>query len=947
MANTIHLDNSKTIVQTTTKTNSKTNRKTKLKDTLGEFLCNQIKNDPNYKIWSDEFEMPDYISDNLSKPLRDYQIEAVKHFIYLYESGQIDKAKHVLFNMATGTGKTLTMAAIVLYLYEWGYRHFVFLVHQVQIKKQAVANLTDKHFDKYLFAKTVKFNGKSIAIKAIERFDDGKKDGINFMFFSTQMLYERINNDKENSISRDDFIQNNTIIIADEAHRLNVDTRKKSERDDENNWEKSVQSVLNANPKNLLLEFTATVDLQNDNIHQKYQDKLVYKYDFLQFNKDGYSKNVAFLYNDETQIADQKRLLIINAVSLSEYRRLFAKMAMGIDINPIVLIKSTKIAQSEEDRAFFHKVIHSLREDDFIHLQNSAKQRADLLDDSKLLIRQMFTWLNSKQSGFMGLKGLINHIKERFAPNHTLIYNSKTKEQADLLPLLDSPKNTIRAIFSVNALNEGWDVLSLFDIIHFDISASKKVSLQDIQLIGRGARLYPYHLPKSYKNHDDLLTHADKHFDYDKYKRKFDNAPDEYGRILETFYYHFVKTGTFLDNLQTQLLEEGIVNQGVEKRSIHLKSTFLQSQTYQKGFVLVNKQEYRSKNSDDDINLTFNRAIIADNYELKSKALTDIQNNKNSQDRQSKTIYLTQEYFSRHLLYKALMIAQNNFFRINNLKKHIVGIKSIDEMIDIYLPMCQIEYNYSKNKNIETLSADEKLQLLINAILPEIRKAIDKHLPQVVGSQTFYPKPLSDIFSQHKNIYLVAYPDINPMTGEKTYIAPDERAKAQSYHDNAQLQYDVAKADWYAYNENYGTSEEKSFVKYIASQIENLKQKYQGAEIYLLRNELDYYLFCRDGRRFSPDYMMIINDIKNHQIYYQCLFEPKGSHLLDKDKFKQETLMDLVNCDIDINNHTNNYSPSNPINIQAYQHIQFLGFEFYNSAKIAEFAKDFQGKLLG
>ena len=104
-----------------------------------------------------------------------------------------------------------------------------------------------------------------------------------------------------------------------------------------------------------------------------------------------------------------------------------------------------------------------------------------------------------------------------------------------------------RVIFSVDALTEGWDVLSLYDIIHFDISAAKKVSLQDIQLIGRGARLCPYKLHKSYRLNNDNLGLFDKEhgYEFDQYKRKFDNAIDEYGRVLETFMYHFVKTGTF------------------------------------------------------------------------------------------------------------------------------------------------------------------------------------------------------------------------------------------------------------------------------------------------------------------------------------------------------------------------------------------------------------------
>ncbi len=62
----------------------------------------------------------------------------------------------------------------------------------------------------------------------------------------------------------------------------------------------------------------------------------------------------------------------------------------------------------------------------------------------------------------------------RFREDNSMTYNSQKKKKRIYYLLLDSPRNVIRAIFSVNALNEGWDVLSLFDIIHFDISESKK-----------------------------------------------------------------------------------------------------------------------------------------------------------------------------------------------------------------------------------------------------------------------------------------------------------------------------------------------------------------------------------------------------------------------------------------------------------------------------------------
>lgn len=105
-------------------------------------------------------------------------------------------------------------------------------IFQLQIKNQAVKNFTDYKFAKYLFnPKGVKLNGKTINIRAIDRFQDAQKDAINFMFFSTALLYNRLTEDKENSLTAQDFADNAVVVIADEAHRLNVDTRKTQE-----NW---------------------------------------------------------------------------------------------------------------------------------------------------------------------------------------------------------------------------------------------------------------------------------------------------------------------------------------------------------------------------------------------------------------------------------------------------------------------------------------------------------------------------------------------------------------------------------------------------------------------------------------------------------------------------------------------------------------------------------------
>ena len=122
------------------------------------------------------------------------------------------------------------------------------------------------------------------------------------------------------------------------------------------------------------------------------------------------------------------------------------------------------------------------------------------------------------------------------------------------------------------------------------------------------------------------------------------------------------------------------------------------------------------------------------------------------------------------------MCSENNFFRFSNLRQHIPGIKSVDELIDEYLPKYEIQYLYQEGKDIDDLDAREKLRLLVNSILPEIRKRIDLNMPKEIGGNQFTPVPLSEVFEREKTIYLVAYP-VDDESGQKVYIAPDERAK--------------------------------------------------------------------------------------------------------------------------------------------------------------------------
>ena len=141
-----------------------------------------------------------------------------------------------------------------------------------------------------------------------------------------------------------------------------------------------------------------------------------------------------------------------------------------------------------------------------------------------------------------------------------------------------------------------------------------------------------------------------------------------------------------------------------------MKEQFLSSETYQKGFVLANRQIYRKKTTDEEIDTTFNKIIKASNYNLHSAGISDKDQNKYTASLATDTIRINEKSFSEEIIRKALMAAENDFFRFENIRKHIVGLDSVDTLIEEYLPKFEIKYTYERGKDICQLTPQEKLR---------------------------------------------------------------------------------------------------------------------------------------------------------------------------------------------------------------------------------------------
>ena len=99
-------------------------------------------------------EIPKYISENLKYNFFDWQKTAFENFLTFEAIKEAENSKlptHLMFNLATGTGKTLLMAASILHYYRKGYRHFIFFVNQNNIIDKTENNFIQSSHNKYLF----------------------------------------------------------------------------------------------------------------------------------------------------------------------------------------------------------------------------------------------------------------------------------------------------------------------------------------------------------------------------------------------------------------------------------------------------------------------------------------------------------------------------------------------------------------------------------------------------------------------------------------------------------------------------------------------------------------------------------------------------------------------------------------------------------------------------
>lgn len=814
--------------------------------------------------------IPEYINANLSHTLRHYQDEALRN--YHYTRTQIKPSpQHVLFNMATGSGKTDLMAGLILYLYqEYDYHNFLFTVNTNSVLMKTKDNLVNQNSDKYLYQDKIEIDGKQISIVEVERFPRIQEGNtIYIKLASVQKVSDDLFVLKENTMGLSDYERQPVVILADEAHHYSAST--KSEKEAENTWESAINKILNArneqNQKNLLLEFTATVDFDKEVIYDKYRDKVVYRYPLSKFMFDGYSKQVKRI---ETSASDEGKML--NVVLLSQFRK-YRAYSEGVSntFKPVILFKSPKVAVSLEANKIFNQIIENLNVRDLI----TFIKRQQLMDSNASSALSLVYDFYLKNEADLGK--IIREIKHDFDSRNVLNANDTSgnmleKGQYQALNTLENPNNLYRVVFAVAKLTEGWDVLNLYDIVRIEKEAgtNKNATMAEAQLIGRGARYYPFELEGQ-----------------KSYQRRFDNDSSNKQLFLETLHYHTMNEPQYLKQLVGSLKQMDLPT-GEDKKNppieIKVKSSFKKTEAYKKGKIYYNKviaveDEWFDSIDKYGINhpTDISRSLNYGSREVSYQANVGII--------ETKTISVSK--FDVRYIKKA--IQRLEFYQFDHLKKYIPLLTSMKEFIYSKKWLNANELNLFLTVPKEYKSTDVTPDDILNVVIELLKEYEVRFKSGYVkqrGTNKFVGYPIKEYLTNY-NKRVPEYDTVNLFNEAMQKIAVYE-----------------IEDDFYVYEKAIVNKLEYELIERVKAHVNELKEKYQKS-VYLLRMDenmhresaksekvkLHQYGSRRDRsgevtethlQGFQPDFILFL---ENSDFYFQIFIEPKG---MSGDRFISE-----------------------------------------------------------
>ncbi|WP_001154212.1 DEAD/DEAH box helicase family protein [Helicobacter pylori] len=793
---------------------------------------------PNNAPSNGEIELPTHITSHLKKELRDYQKKAIYNYLERRQSHPTQK--HFMFEMATGSGKTLVMAGLILECCKQGYQNFIFFVNSTSILEKTKLNFTDSTSSKYLFSENININDENTEIKSINNLNESHNNAINIYFSTIQGLFSLFTKAKENAITLEDLKDQKLVFLADEAHHLNTETKKKlndSEASEKRNWESVVKLALEQNKDNLLLEFSATIPNEKS-VKEKYENLKVVIYTLKQFSEDKFCKNIYSLSYENKELETR----FLGACVSSLYKELLAQHHNIENFKPCILFKSERIEDSKANQERFNAFLENLSPldlENFFHYSRNAffKDAKNFFDERNYT------------------PNLVAFLQTKFKKSTQINTNNEKELEKGMLLLnsLEDRDNPKRVIFSVDKLNEGWDVLNLFDIVRLKNKASQKDTTKDAQLIGRGARYYPF-------SYNDFKPSR-----IEFYQRKFDFSNPL--SALERLDYHAVYDSEFIAKLKEELRELGLGFIEKEKTTIPLTPT--------KRF----KCYYASNTKDKKKNL-FNKDYT-DSVKVKLQSLHvplfafDVREKKvdfKEENKGDTTYYIphTLDKIPINYFLKALNLKNLDFKTLKKaFKKHAFNNKV--GFIEQYIS--HLKTNFHKNQKFD----DNKTLLKLAVYIIE---------------------NLKDTLLKEQDKYEVSALELKEFETHNKSLSASEWEKDIPFYEWLLFK-DMRKLD---------SDLERKFLVFINDNKEVLDKKFK--EWCVLRNDhfAELKVFCNIenspyyAQGFEPDFILFAQTHSDEFLGFTCYMEAKGEHLEHSNAWKKEFLETLENATLKSHN---------------------------------------------
>ncbi|GAA9852749.1 DEAD/DEAH box helicase family protein [Helicobacter pylori] len=738
-----------------------------------------------------------------------------------------------MFEMTTGSGKTLVMAGLILECYKQGYQNFIFFVNSTSILEKTKLNFTDSVSSKYLFSENISINDENTEIKSINNLNESQASTINIYFSTIQGLFSLFTKAKENAISIEDLKDRKLVFLADEAHHLNTETKKKlsdAESNEKHNWESVVKLALEQNKDNLLLEFSATIPNEKS-VKDKYENLKVITYTLKEFSEDKFCKNIYSLSYENKDLETR----FLGACVSSLYKELLSQHYNIENFKPCILFKSERIEDSKENQERFNAFLENLNPLDLENFFNHS-HNAFFKDAKNFFDKQHYT------------PNLAALLQTKFKKSVQINTNNEKELEKSMLLLnsLEDRQNPKRVIFSVDKLNEGWDVLNLFDIVRLKNKANKKDTTKDAQLIGRGARYYPF-------SYNDLKPNQ-----IEFYQRKFDLFNPL--SALERLDYHAVYDSEFIAKLNNELQDLGL-GFANEKQTIPLTPTkrfkcYYASNTKNKNKNLFNK-DYT-----DPVKVKLQSLHVP----LFAFGVHEKKVDFKEENKGDTTCYIiphTLDKIPINYFLKALNLKNLDFKTLKKaFKKHPFNNKV--EFIERYIS--QLKTNFHKNQKFD----DNKILLKLAVYIIE---------------------NLKDTLLKEQDKYDVSALELKEFETHNRSLSASELEKDIPYE--WLLFKDMRKLD---------SDLERDFLDFINDHKEVLDKKFK--EWCVLRNDrfTELKVFCNIenspyyAQGFEPDFILFAQTHSDEFLGFTCYMEAKGEHLEPSNAWKEEFLEMLENA---------------------------------------------------